>query len=154
MNDVWYFQFYFLSSSSPQSCNMCLYKKKKQKIWHLPNLSLVISHPQPPFIPKSREFISSSLSVGQRAEGREIKQNITGVFTGCLWHEDAALWLPELEPSTWNHNALLLALKLFHKDMINLGYSLLQVSNLWSRNTGIFQGWIYLAIDDVLKDKM
>lgn len=43
-NDARYFHIHFLSSSSPQSCNMCLYKKE-QKIWHLPKLSLEISHP-------------------------------------------------------------------------------------------------------------
>lgn len=131
MSNGRYFHIHFLSSSSPQSCNMCLYKKE-QKIWHIPKVSLVISHPQLPVTSKSRVYLIFIEVVGWG----ETKQNIW-FFAGWLWHEDASLCLSELGASIWNHNALLPALKLFHKDMINLGYSLQQVENLWSRNIGI-----------------
>lgn len=54
----------------------------------------------------------------------EAKQNSTWVFTGHLWYEDGALCPPEPELFTWKRNAWLPALKLVHKEMINLGYSL------------------------------
>lgn len=66
--------------------------------------------PQLPIIPKSRVYLTFIEDWGEPSS--ETKQNIIWVFPGCLWYKDTALWLPELDPSAWNHSVLLPGLKL------------------------------------------